>query len=51
MMRKFIIYYRGKTIDGIQDNRFMIKSAKAVWDYMPEITYALPYAGNKEILL
>lgn len=50
-MMRSIIYYRGKTIGGIYDNRFMVKSAKAVWDYMLEITYALPYAGDKEILL
>lgn len=51
MMGEFIIYYRGKVIGGIYDNRFLVKNVKAARNYMPEARFELPYEGAKEMLM
>ena len=51
MMGEYIIYYRGKVIGGIYDDRFLVKNIKAAADLMPEATLELPYDGAKELLL
>lgn len=51
MMGEFIIYYRGKIIGGIYDNRFLVKPTKSAIDYIPAVTYCVPYKGAKEMLL
>ena len=51
MMGEFIIYYRGKIIGGIYDDRLLVKPMKAAISYMPTATYELPYEGAKEMLL
>ena len=51
MMGEYIIYYRGKIVGGIYDDRFLVKPVKAAEELMPESAYELPYAGAKEMLL
>lgn len=51
MMGEFIIYYRGKGIGGIYDDRLLVKPVKSAIRYMPTATYELPYDGAKEMLL
>ena len=51
MMGEYIIYYRGKIIGGIYDNRLLVKPVKAAINYMPEAVYELPYDGAKKMLL
>ena len=51
MMGEFIIYYRGKIVGGIYDDRFLVKPVKSAIRYMPTATYELPYEGAKEMLL
>lgn len=51
MMGEFIIYFRGKIIGGIYDDRFLVKPTKSAIDLMPEASYELPYEGAKEMLL
>ena len=51
MMGEYIIYYCGKVIGGIYDDRFLVKNIKAAADLMPEATLELPYDGAKEMLL
>ena len=51
MMGEYIIYYRGKIIGGIYDDRFLVKPVKSAVALMPEAEYALPYDGTKEMLL
>ena len=51
MMGEFIIYYRGKIVGGIYDDRLLVKPTKSAISYMPEATYELPYNGAKEMLL
>ena len=51
MMGEFIIYYRGKVIGGIYDDRLLVKPVKSAISYMPSAPYELPYDGAKEMLL
>lgn len=51
MMGEFIIYYRGKIVGGIYDDRFLVKPVKSSINYMPSARYELPYEGAKEMLL
>lgn len=51
MMGEYIIYYRGKIVGGIYDDRFLVKPVKTAIDYIPNTDYELPYEGAKEMLL
>ena len=51
MMGEYIIYYRGKVIGGIYDDRFLVKPVKAAVAMMPDADLELPYKGAKEMLL
>ena len=51
MMGEYIIYYEGKVIGGIYDNRFLVKPVKSAVELMPDAQYELPYDGAKEMLL
>ena len=51
MMGEFIIYYRGRIVGGIYDNRLLVKPVKAAIRYMPTAPYEVPYEGAKEMLL
>ena len=51
MMGEYIIYYRGKIVGGIYDDRFLVKPVKSAIKYLPNVTYELPYDGAKEMLL
>ena len=51
MMGEYIIYYGGKVIGGIYDDRFLVKPTKSAVALMPESRYEIPYEGAKEMLL
>ena len=51
MMGEYIIYYKGKIVGGIYDDRFLVKNAKAAKEMMPDGLLELPYEGAKEMLL
>ena len=51
MMGEYIIYYHGKIIGGVYDNRFLVKNVKSAREKMPEAALELPYEGAKEMLL
>ena len=51
MMGEYILYYQGKVIGGIYDDRFLIKPTKSAEKMMPDAPYELPYEGAKEMLL
>ena len=51
MMGEYIIYYRGKIIGGIYDNRFLIKITPSAKKLMPDAHFELPYKGGKKMLL
>ena len=51
MMGEYIIYYGGKMIGGIYDDRFLVKPVNAAMAMMPDADMELPYEGGKEMLL
>lgn len=51
MMGEYIIYYKGKIIGGIYDDRFLVKPTDSAKKLMPEAQFELPYEGAKEMLL
>ena len=51
MMGEYVLYYRGKVIGGIYDDRFLIKPTKSAIAMMPDAERELPYEGAKEMLL
>ena len=51
MMGEYILYYRGKIVGGIYDDRFLVKPVKAAMKLMPDAEYELPYDGAKEMIL
>lgn len=50
MMGEFILYYKGRIVGGIYDDRLLVKPVKAAIASIPNATYALPYEGAKEML-
>ena len=51
MMGEYILYYKGKIVGGIYDDRLLVKPVKSAIAYMPNAGYELPYDGAKEMLL
>ena len=51
MMGEYIIYYRGKIVGGIYDDRLLVKPVKSAISLMQNARYELPYEGAKEMLL
>lgn len=51
MMGEYIIYYRGKIVGGIYDDRFLVKPTKSAVAMIPNAEMELPYEGAKEMLL
>ena len=51
MMGEYIIYYQGKVVGGIYDDRFLVKPTKTAVAMMPNASMELPYEGAKEMLL
>ena len=51
MMGEYIVYYRGKIVGGIYDDRFLVKPVKSAIAYMPNAKLETPYKGAKEMLL
>lgn len=51
MMGEYILYYRGKIIGGIYDNRLLLKPVKVVMDQLEQARLERPYEGAKEMIL
>ncbi len=51
MMGEYIVYYRGKIVGGIYDDRFLVKPTASAVSMMPAAERELPYEGAKEMLL
>lgn len=51
MMGEYIIYYNGKIVGGIYDDRFLIKPMGSAVTMLPDAKMELPYEGGKEMLL
>ena len=51
MMGEYILYYNGKIVGGIYDDRFLVKPVIAAVAMLPDAKKELPYEGGKEMLL
>ena len=51
MMGEYLLYYQGKIVGGIYDNRLLVKPVKSALHYMPNAKYERPYPGAKDMLL
>ncbi|WP_458862840.1 TfoX/Sxy family protein [Acidaminobacterium chupaoyuni] len=51
MMGEYLLYYQGKIVGGIYDDRLLVKPVEAAVGLMPGAARELPYAGAKEMLL
>ena len=51
MMGEYILYYRGKIIGGIYDNRLLLKPVKVVMNQLGQTRLERPYEGAKEMIL
>ena len=51
MMGEYILYYCGRIVGGIYDDRLLVKPVPAALEHMPDAPRELPYPGAKEMLL
>lgn len=51
MMGEYILYYRGKIVGGIYDDRLLLKPVKSAISDLPNARREPPYPGAKEMLL
>ena len=51
MMGEYILYYQGKIVGGIYDDRLLVKPVASAITYMKEPVYEYPYTGAKEMFL
>ena len=51
MMGEYIIYYHGKVIGGIYDNRFLVKPTKNALKIMPNAVMEIPYPKGKPMIM
>ncbi len=51
MMGEYVLYYKGKVIGGIYDNRFLVKPVASAVSMMPDASWEIPYDGAKKMLL
>ena len=47
MMGEYVIYYRGKVVGGVYDNRFLVKPVKAAAELLPDTSLKFPYESSK----
>ncbi len=51
MMGEYVLYYGGKVVGGVYDNRLLVKPTKSALALLPNAPRELPYEGAKEMLL
>ena len=51
MMGEYILYFRGKIVGGIYDDRLLIKPTASANAMLPEAVREIPYEGAKEMML
>ena len=51
MMGEYVLYYGGKVVGGVYDNRLLVKPTPSSIALMPEARREPPYEGAKEMLL
>ena len=51
MMGEYILYYHGKIVGGIYDDRLLVKKTRSALECMTAAVCDFPYKGAKEMLL
>lgn len=51
MMGEYLLYYLGKHVGGVYDNRLLVKPIAAARGILPGARTEIPYEGAKEMLL
>ena len=51
MMGEFIIYYHGRVIGGIYDNRFLVKPTKSAKEILPNAPMEIPYPKGSPMIM
>ena len=51
MMGEYVLYYGGKVVGGVYDNRLLVKPTPSAKKRIPNAPMELPYEGAKEMLL
>ena len=51
MMGEYVLYYGGKVVGGVYDNRLLVKPTKSAVSLLRNAPRELPYDGAKEMLL
>lgn len=50
MMGEYVLYYKGKVIGGIYDNRVLIKPVDGLDGLLPDAELQIPYPGAKPLV-
>ena len=51
MMGEYVLYYGGKVVGGVYNNRLLVKATPSAVALIPNAPRELPYEGAKEMLL
>ena len=51
MMGEYVLYYGGKVVGGVYDNRLLVKPTQSAISLLPDAPMELPYEGAKPMLL
>lgn len=50
MMGEYLLYYQGKLVGGLYDNRLLVKPVPAALSYLAKQVQAIPYPGAKPMI-
>ena len=50
MMGEYVLYYRGRVVGGVYDDRFLLKPTPSALSLMPDAQTEIPYSGAKPML-
>ena len=51
MMGEYVLYYEGKVVGGIYDNRLLVKPTSQAGSLLANAPREMPYEGAKEMIL
>ena len=51
MMGEYVIYYRGKVVAGIYDDRFLVKPTPGARKILPNAPMEIPYPRGKAMIM
>ncbi len=50
MMGEYVVYFNGKVVGGIYDNKLLIKNISSAQNFLPSAPLIIPYAGAKPMI-